>query len=232
MVSIIVPIYNAEEFLPMCLTSLTHQTYRDLEIILIDDGSTDGSAALAQQFAQADERIRVIHQTNKGQGAARNVGLGVAQGEYVVFVDADDYIDYDFVEQHLSAIGTADYVQSGYRRMNMDGTIKEEKLPKHSWQFTVAWMRMYRREFIQSLRFEEGMCYEDVIWTVDLLIRHPRVKMLSYVGYNYLLNPTSTTSVPHREDQAHVIRLLKQRPFTGLTLYTYFKLRLHWLLKL
>lgn len=232
MVSIIVPIYNAAEFLPMCLTSLTHQTYRDLEIILVDDGSTDGSLAIAQQFAQADERIRVIHQTNKGQGAARNAGLEVAQGEYVVFVDADDYIDYDFVEQHLSAIDGQDMVQSGYRRVNIDGEIIEEKLPKHRWQFTVAWMKMYRREFIQSLRFEEGMCYEDVIWTVDLQLRHPRILQIDYIGYNYSLNPSSTTSVPHCQDQIRMIKLLKQRPFTGLTLYTYFKLRLHWLLKL
>jgi len=101
--SIIVPVYNVAEYLPKCIFSLANQTFRNIEILLIDDGSSDSSGIICDDFAQKDERIKVIHKENGGLSDARNVGIMSATGDYVLFVDADDFIDNDLCRQ-LSAI--------------------------------------------------------------------------------------------------------------------------------
>lgn len=103
-VSIIVPIYNTQKYLPSCLDSIINQTYQNLEIILIDDGSTDGSGKIADDYAKKDKRIKIIHQKNQGQSAARNEGLKLATGDYISFVDADDEVKPDFIEKLLAPL--------------------------------------------------------------------------------------------------------------------------------
>ena len=98
MISVIVPVYNTEKFLKNCISSIANQTYKDLEIILVNDGSTDNSGKICDDFAQKDSRIKVIHQSNKGVGAARNAGLDVAKGAYIGFVDSDDILRPDMYE--------------------------------------------------------------------------------------------------------------------------------------
>jgi len=194
--SIIVPIYNAASYLAQCLSSIKMQTYSDLQVVLVDDGSTDDSAAIAQSFVDHDSRFSLLQQTNHGQAAARNHGLEIATGEYLVFVDADDYLDCDFIEQHIASVGTSDYVQSGYRRVLTDGSVLEQKWPHHRYQFTSPCMRLYRMAYIQQhrLTFPEGMIYEDVIFSLQLWGNHPHVRTIQYCGYNYTYNPQSTTS--------------------------------------
>lgn len=229
MTSIIVPIYNAAAYLRQCLDSLQAQTITDWEAILVDDASTDTSAEIAAEYAKKDTRFSLLRQPqNQGQSAARNRGLAQARGEYVAFLDSDDWWDQDYLEQHLAAINECDVVQSGYRRGK--GYILEKKKPWHKWQFTSACMRLYRRSAIEGLRFEEGTYYEDVLWTVDLLQRKPRIQMINYVGYNYRLNPHSTTSKPRIEDRKRVMQILRQKKSSGIALYTRIKLRLYWLL--
>ena len=104
LVSIIVPIYNVVDLLPRCVNSIRRQTYRNLEIILVDDGSTDNSGALAEKMALEDKRIRVFHKENGGSSSARNLGISMAQGDYIGFVDSDDYIEPEMYERLL---GTA-----------------------------------------------------------------------------------------------------------------------------
>ena len=124
MTSIIIPIYNAEPYLRRCIDSVLAQTVKDFEIILIDDGSTDRSITIANTYAKADTRIVLLQQNHAGQSAARNNGLRHAQGDFIAFVDADDWIEPDWLETHLNAIHDVDYVQSGN--------------PRHPYQFTVA----------------------------------------------------------------------------------------------
>ena len=106
LVSIIVPIYNTSEYLPRCLDSIINQTHKNLEIILIDDGSTDDSSKIADDYAKKDKRIKVIHQKNAGQSAARNVGIKKATGEYINFTDSDDKQKPDFIETLLNLYKT------------------------------------------------------------------------------------------------------------------------------
>ena len=221
MISIIVPIYNAEQYLPTCLQSLLSQTITDLELILVDDGSTDNSLSIAQQMAKQDKRITLLTQPHAGQSAARNLGLQHAKGEYIAFVDADDQLAQDWCEQHLAAIKGVDYVQS--------------ENPRNRFQYTVVWGRLYRREAIENLRFEEGKIYEDVLFSVDLWLSDATCRKIAYKGYYYTVNPRSTTSRPHPEEQQQVIQALKQRLTTPslkgkcIVLYTLIRLKLHFL---
>ena len=116
-ISIIVPIYNIEKYLPRCLDSILAQTYKNLEVILVDDGSVDNSGMIADKYARNDQRINVIHQVNKGVSAARNAGLDLATGDYIGFVDGDDYIEKDMYERLLfNAIKyKADISHCGYQ---------------------------------------------------------------------------------------------------------------------
>ena len=98
LISVIVPIYNVEEYLPRCLESISNQSYKHIEIILVDDGATDSSTKIIQKYVQKDERMRAIHKTNGGLSSARNRGIQEAKGEYLTFIDADDYVANDYVE--------------------------------------------------------------------------------------------------------------------------------------
>ncbi len=124
-VSIIVPIYNIEKYLPSCLNSIIGQTYQDLEIILIDDGSTDNSGKIANDFAKKDHRIKVIHQKNAGQSAARNTGLAKATGKYISFIDADDEIAPNFIESLFHAYNASTSISVcgiRYKRLRQKST--------------------------------------------------------------------------------------------------------------
>ena len=234
MISIIVPIYNAERYLEACLDSLLSQSEKELQILLVDDGSTDGSLAIAKEYAAKDTRVEVFHQSNAGQSAARNVGLQHVKGEFIAFVDADDKIAENWCERHLEAIEGADYIQSGYLRVE-DGQTLEPQLPKHRYQFTSPCMRLYRREAIQDLRFEKGMIYEDVVWSVNLWLSGARCRIIPYCGYRYTANPHSTTSQRHPEAEKRVFGELKKRlPGASLKgkmiiLYTIIRLKLHFI---
>lgn len=108
MISVIVPVYNVKPYLQKCVDSIRNQTYQNLEIILVDDGSTDGSGEMCDEYANKDSRVIALHQKNAGQGAARNLGLDTAHGEWVGFVDADDWIDLNYYEKLVQAAETAD----------------------------------------------------------------------------------------------------------------------------
>lgn len=238
-ISVIVPIYNADLYLAKCIESLIHQEYTALQIILVDDGSTDHSRAIAEQYAKQDVRIEVYsHTTNQGQSAARNTGLRYATGEFISFVDADDYIDtnfYTYMQQH---IGSKDCVQIGYKRVTNQGKVFQKKLPKHFYQFTSPCMRLYRRDIFvkHHLQFPTGMIYEDVIFSLDFWASKPSYKMLSYTGYNYLANANSTTAMRNLVAKELLFATLQEKRQQQksllqklLILYTTLRLRLHFI---
>ena len=235
-ISVIVPIFNAGAYLAKCIESLIHQPYTALQIILVNDGSKDDSLAIAQQYAAQDSRIEVYTQTNQGQSVARNLGLQYAKGEYISFVDADDYIDADFYTTLMQHIGELDCVQIGYRRVTARGKVLLEKLPKHFYQFTSPCMRLYRRELFtqHNLRFPSGMIYEDVVFSLDFWGTKPSYRILSYTGYNYLANTSSTTAMRNLVAKELLFATLKEKKQLSkslihklLVMYTVLRLKFH-----
>ncbi len=221
MISIIVPIYNAAHYLNACMDSLLSQTEKELQIILVDDGSTDESLSLAKTYKDRDPRVECYSQPHAGQSAARNEGMRHAKGEYIAFVDADDSLAPEWCAQYLKAIEGVDYVQG--------------EAPRNRFTYTVVWGRLYRREAIQNLHFEEGMIYEDVLWSVDLWLSGATCRMIDYCGYHYTANPHSTTSQRHPEAEKRVFDELDKRlPGASLKgkmiiLYTIIRLKLHFI---
>ena len=235
-ISVIVPIFNAGAYLAKCIESLIHQPYTALQIILVNDGSKDDSLAIAQQYAAQDSRIEVYTQTNRGQSVARNLGLQYAKGEYISFVDADDYVDNDFYTVLMQHIGDLDCVQIGYKRVSAQGKVLLEKLPKHFYQFTSPCMRLYRRELFtkHDLRFTSGMIYEDVVFSLDFWGTKPSYRILSYTGYNYLANTSSTTAMRNLVAKELLFATLKEKKQLSkslihklLVIYTVLRLKFH-----
>ena len=212
MISIIIPIYNAADYLSACLDSLLAQTEHDLQVVMVDDGSTDNSVAIAQNYTQRDPRFVLFRQSHAGQSAARNNGLKQATGSFIAFLDADDSLEPDWCERHLAAIYGVDYVQSGYQRIdNRKSIIDNPKLPKHRLQFTSPCMRLYRHQAIEGMSFAEGFIYEDVLWSVDLWVRTASYRRIDYAGYRYTLNPKSTTAAPHPKAQQRILQALRNK---------------------
>lgn len=235
-ISVIVPIYNAEKYLSKCIESLIHQSHRALQIILVNDGSTDNSLTIAQDYAAQDTRIAIYSQPNKGQASARNNGLQYANGEWIAFVDADDYLDADCYAQLIQHMANNDCVQMGYRRMSTDGKIIEEKCPRYFYQFTSPCMRLYRRNLFteHQLTFPEGMIYEDVIFSLDFWATNPTFISIPYTGYNYTFNPLSTTAKRNRTREKELFEVLNAKlrhahsfKLWCITLLTIIRLKFH-----
>lgn len=210
-ISVIIPVYNAEPFLPACLDSVLAQTYRELEIILVNDGSTDASGAICDCYASIDKRIQVIHQKNGGVSRARNRGLEVATGELVSFVDSDDTMEpdmYDFLVR-LMQEHEADISHCGYKRYDKQGVLVREvngthRLMVQSGEEAIVcmlrgdffsnglWNKLFRSKVVQGLRFQEDLKNnEDVLFCVHAFSRTKTVVFQDEGKYHYYDHPTS-----------------------------------------
>ncbi|MDR2646291.1 MAG: glycosyltransferase [Holosporaceae bacterium] len=211
-VSIIIPVYNAEKFLRRCLTSVVRQTLRNIEIICVNDGSTDDSRLLLEEFAAADDRIVVVHQDNKGQGAARNFAMTIAKGEYIGFVDSDDWIELNYFEKLYTAAQkhNADLACCGITRRYPSSRvrkklyIKEEKLyrsPVEKYKITESprkcyvYNKIYRKSELDAheIRFPEGVCFEDIAFSIRALYFLGSLVTVPGTTYYYWVNYKSTT---------------------------------------
>ena len=207
MVSVIVPVYNVEPYLRKCLYSVLGQTYRDLEIIVVDDGSTDASRAICDEYKSSDSRIQVIHQINKGLSEARNNGIDIATGEYILFVDGDDWIELNTVECLLQACveNNADVSCCGHYKEFTDRTtvhplVEEVKIyegdeivvPAMKGSFAhYAWEKLWKRKLFDTCRFPPGMQFEDIATTWKLLLKCHRVVCVPDVLFHYIYRKDS-----------------------------------------
>lgn len=213
LVSIIVPVYNAEEFLPRCIESILNQSYRNIECILVNDGSVDNSAKICDGFAQQDERVVCIYQMNSGVSAARNKGLDYANGDYICFVDSDDYVAVNLVEENLNiALETqADIVGFNYFNINSQsrtksntfkaGESKENILMEFFKGVTekACWNKFYKKNVWDSLRFPVEMSFAED-WYAVLQAFLGAKKIVANENAYYFYNIGNETSIVHNVD--------------------------------
>lgn len=222
LVSIIVPIYKVEEYLNRCIDSIVKQTYKNIEIILVDDGSPDRCPQICDEWALRDKRIRVIHKENGGLSSARNAGIRKAQGDYILFVDSDDYIDRFACEKLLGYADGVDLVvaeatiyENGKTIHRVRTNLMENyvytgiecatKAIKAGEWFAAACYNMYKRQFIldNNLFFVEGILHEDIDYLPKLFLAAKTVKYMKYEFYMYVIRSTSicgTKSEKHLKD--------------------------------
>ncbi len=205
-ISIVIPVYNVEKYLPQCIESIIRQTFTDFELILVDDGSTDNSLKICKEYAARDSRITVFHQENLGVSRARNYGLKLAQGEWITFVDSDDWIDNDFLRNfHIEQHQDADIIVQGLKYIDHGtGQVKrtrefgddrievpdmEGKLAQYDvLSFGVTVCKCFKRELAErcSISFDESISYhEDHVFTLSYIANSHIIVLSSACGYNY-----------------------------------------------
>ena len=218
LISVIVPIYNTERYLDKCIQSILNQTHRALEIILIDDGSTDGSPSKCDNYAKLDSRIRVIHKKNGGQSSARNAGLDICRGDYIGFVDSDDWIEPEMYEtlleklkKHdasLAVCGRYDAYEGTDNKtvgkvLGSNGVFDSYDILPHMAvgqisDFSVC-DKLHRKDIWQNVRFPEGMIYEDFAVMYKVLISAKRVVLCDMPFYVYFHRKNSTVTTGFRK---------------------------------
>lgn len=220
LISIIVPVYNVEKYLPRCVDSLLGQTYTNLEIFLVDDGSPDQCGKICDDYAKKDQRIIVIHKKNGGLSDARNVAINVAKGEYITFVDSDDYVASDYVktlyrlvEKHRCKVGVAQLQtfyegyeveanQPPYYEMVFEPIRGIEKMFYQELFDTAAWCKIYHRSLFETgIRYPFGLLYEDLPTTYLLFLQADKIAFCNQIIYNYLLRADSIEGQPFKANK-------------------------------
>lgn len=207
LISIIVPVYNMEQYLERCMNSIWQQTYTNLEIILVDDGSTDHSPQMCDEYAGKDSRIKVVHKQNGGLSDARNAGLAVASGAYIGYVDSDDWIEPDMYEKMYQACveNQAQVAVCRYAQVYKDHTVqagngnvtvfdKEELLRIYIGDsddyiiYNSVWSKLFTREIVEGVQFPKGRNSEDIMYTTKAFCKADRGVYIDKCLYNYVLD--------------------------------------------
>ena len=220
MISVIVPVYNVEEYLEECLESIRQQTFTDIEVILVNDGSTDSSKEICERFCQADSRFKLINQENKGQSVARNRGVAESTGQFIMFVDSDDVVKENIVEVLLS------YMKADVDLVECNLVYNQEKLQKNKTIRVIfegnsteavincisfkevkfcAFTKLYRREIVEKIPFLEGCIYEDVFTGINYLKYIRKIIVVDFIGYYYRVRPNSTMTKSFNKKNLDII---------------------------
>ena len=238
LISVIVPVYNVERYLVQCVDSIINQTYKKLEIILVDDGSTDNSSKICDSYIQKDNRIRVIHKQNGGLSSARNAGLDIASGEYIAFVDSDDYILPEMYEVLFRLIdeNNADMGACSWQRVNEAGTplLKQDTSPENEilsgdevlsigmtrgLTYVLAWNKLYKASIFDDLRFPEGRLHEDEFTAHHILSKCTRTVSTSAVMYMYTCRSDSIMGTP---DETFIAKRIEDVVYAFQDRYNFF----------
>ena len=230
-VSVIVPVYQVEQYLRQCLDSILKQTFLDMEIILVDDGSKDNSGKICDEYALKDNRVRVIHQVNKGLSDARNTGMNQMSGKYFMFVDSDDYISEMMVEKlYEKAEETgADIVCCNFEYfwknnekasystkqrsevLNSSEIFNHRKNERNYGFWTVAWNKLYRTKSMHSFQFRSGKIHEDEFWANDIYQKDLKVVTIEDTLYYYRQRHNSIVSVQNIRKEFDLIEAFQER---------------------
>lgn len=230
LVSIIVPVYNVKPYLERCINSLIKQSYKNLEIILVDDGATDGCRELCDELLHRDDRIKVIHQENQGLSAARNTGIEAAGGEYICFVDSDDYVNpeyvrymYDMCVENGADIGICghwiteedDYFKKIDFARPIEVYSRDEIFDRFytdmHGSIVIAWNKLYKRTCIGNIRYDVGVINEDEGTTFKFLYNADKIAFGREVGYYYYSRPDSITGLAYSKRNLDILKAYENR---------------------
>lgn len=211
LISVILPIYNVEKYLEKCLKSVINQTYKNLEIILVDDGSKDNSPQICDEYAVKDKRIVVIHKSNGGLSDARNAGIEIAKGKYMTLIDSDDYVEKDYVQflYQLIKENNAEMSICSHTVLYTNGTRIEKETgehlvldPKTTLEKILydegidlsAWAKMYKKELFDNVKYPKGRIFEDAATTYLLIDECKKIVLGSESKYYYIIRDNSITT--------------------------------------
>ncbi len=212
LISVIIPVYNVENYLRRCVDAVLNQTYRSLEVILVDDGSPDTCGTICDAYAREDQRVVVIHQKNAGLSGARNAGIEAARGEYLVFVDSDDYVTEDFIARLYGALVStgSDLAQCKWKYVKGESIPDPERdtgrvdtfaktemmenlyIPDGAY-YVVAWNKLYKKELFKGIRYPLGRIHEDEATTYKIYDRISRAAVIDACMYGYFTGNDSIT---------------------------------------
>lgn len=236
LITVIVPVYNADKFLNRCVNSILKQTYKNIEVILIDDGSMDNSPSICDQFVSTDNRLKVIHKKNEGPGAARRTGFGVAQGDYITFIDADDYIDENMYMRLVDVAGReqADIIQCGYMLVKDDGELIEicemqeqttagnyDCASFYARQKNVTnylWNKLFKYTLFQGVEFPSLFTGEDACVMTQLFGNANKVVTIPAAYCYYVMTEDSLSRKPFTVQRLDLVK-------AGIFMHDYYKNR-------
>lgn len=210
LISVVMPVYNVEKYLREALDSIVNQSYRNLQIILVDDGSTDHSGIICDEYAAVDDRITVIHQNNAGAGAAKNTGLDHIKGDYFSIIDSDDYIEPDMFKKMIGYMESyqADVVQCLFRNVFVNRKVDRQYLIKskdvrkisrdkflkeylYDWKYAIFWNKLFKISLLKDIRFSIGRKIDDEFFTYKLICNADYIVNTQEVFYNYRMRRSS-----------------------------------------
>lgn len=220
LVSVVIPVYNVEKYLSQCLESVCNQTYPYLEIIVVDDESPDNSGNIADDFAKKDNRIKVFYIKNRGAAGARNFALDNCTGDYIFFVDSDDYIDRVTIENMVKilTVNAADIVQCQYIDEYIDKSVKhnciftenifnDENFIKDMiphWEDILIWNKLYKSNLFDNVRFVEGRCIDDEFFTYKVIMNASKIVVIDDFYYHYRNRKSSAMGDKEKQNQRHI----------------------------
>ncbi len=218
-ISIIIPVYNVEKYLKKCLDSVIKQSYKNLEIIMVDDGSTDNSLNICLDYQKKDFRIKVIHQENKGLSAARNRGFEESTGEYIWFIDSDDFIEENSIEVIKPYLDKYDIIVFNYTEVRKDKVIKmndtkeyDNVNQKYMLSYVIAWNKIYKRYILDGEKFPEGYIYEDVYLMPTLGLKTNKIVFIDEFLYNHVYRENSIINSGFKlDDKLYALKHLDEK---------------------
>lgn len=226
MISVIVPVFNVENYLNRCIDSILNQTYKNFELIIVDDGSFDHSPSICDVYKNKDSRVKVIHKSNGGLSDARNSGLDIAKGKYIFFVDSDDWLEEDALEYLYILIKkyNADFAFAENNRSEIKRKIRQPKeIKENLWdqktflkkffkintQINVqyAWAKLYKKELFDNVRYPVGVTNEDIPSTFQIALSSRRIVHSNKIIYNYFYNNNSITTHKFSEERLDLLKV-------------------------
>lgn len=219
-VSVIIPVYNVEKYLSDCLESVCNQTYTSLEIIVVDDESPDNSGKIADEFSKKDQRVKVLHIKNRGAAGARNAALDICTGDYIMFVDSDDWLENNAIEimmKHMISnncdmvlcqyydefIGAAEkhtFLESDFVCSDCD--FVRDMIKK--WEYIINWNKIYKASAIGKIRFVEGRCIDDEFFTYKAVLNMNKIFICTDYLYHYRMRKSSAMGSTKNKNQRHI----------------------------